>query len=213
MGTSAHRLIVTALTLSRVPLIVLFAIGAVVAHYCGGPLLPWVAGFFMGSSGMSDFFDGRLARKWGVVSSFGKLADPLMDKVFFIVVFPTLLWLIGAQGESVFHALLMLVFTIFWILRDQWVTFLRAVAAPYGADLSALWLGKVRTALSFPCAGFIYAYLSLHNVLPESWNPSAWCPYWLWTVWAVELALIALNAYTCWVYTRMYMPYLRMAAK
>ena len=204
-----HRSFVTALTLSRVPLIALFAVMAIVAEYAGGPWLPWVAGFFMGASGLSDLFDGRLARKWGVVSNFGKMADPLMDKVFFIVVFPTLLWVCGHQPDGEMHAIVLLFFTIFWILRDQWVTFLRSIASQYGADVSAMWLGKVRTALSFPCAGFIYAYLSLHSTLPECCRLDVWGEYWLWSVYAVEGALIVLNAYSCLVYTRVYMPYLR----
>ncbi|MBR1870764.1 MAG: CDP-alcohol phosphatidyltransferase family protein [Kiritimatiellae bacterium] len=204
-----HRTIVTLLTLSRLPLIFAFAAGAVAAEHFGGAWLPWIAGFFMGSSGISDFFDGKLARKWGVVSAFGKMADPLMDKVFFIVVFPTFQWLIGVQGENRVHAILMLVFTILWILRDQWVTFLRSVASHYGADVSAQWLGKVRTALSFPASGFIYAYLSLHNVLPECCRIDLWGRYWLWAVYAVETFLILLNAYSCFVYTKSYLPYLR----
>ena len=35
-------------------------------------------------AGISDLFDGHLARRWRVVSTFGKMADPLMDKVFFL---------------------------------------------------------------------------------------------------------------------------------
>ncbi len=152
---------------------------------------------------ISDLYDGRLARKWKVVSTFGKLADPLMDKVFFIVSFPTLLWVIGAQGESPAHALVMLVFTVLYILRDQWVTFLRSVAAAYRADVGAMWLGKVRTALSFPAAAYIYAYLALHHLLP----PACQGPL-MASVYAVEGVLIALNVYSCAVYTRVYWPYL-----
>ena len=211
MSRDIHSFIVNALTISRVPLIVLFAVFAIIAQFRGGMILPWVAGFFMFAAGISDMFDGKLARKWKVVSTFGKMADPLMDKVFFIVVFPTLLWLICVQAESVVHGLVMLIFAILWILRDQWVTFLRAVASTYHADVSAMWLGKVRTALSFPCAGFVYAYLALHRpgCLPECLAADLWMPYMLWTVYFIESFLIVLNIYSCYVYTRVYLPYIR----
>ena len=165
-----------------------------------------VACLCLALAGISDLMDGRLARRWKVVSAFGKLADPLMDKVFFIVTFPTLLWLIGMQGENFVHFAVMLVFTVLYILRDQWVTFLRAVASMYHADVSAMWLGKVRTALSFPAAGLIYAYISLHGFLPNAWNGPM-----LAAVYAMEAFLIVLNVYSCAVYTRVYWPYMMRA--
>ena len=206
MRVGFHSIFVNALTFSRVPLIFGFMACAVAAQRGGSPWHAAVALLLMFLAGISDLFDGHLARRWRVVSTFGKLADPLMDKVFFIVSFPTLLWLIGAQGENRAHALLMLVFTVLYILRDQWVTFLRAIASTYQADVSAMWLGKVRTALSFPAAGLIYLYLAFHPLLPYAWNE----PF-LWMVYGVEVFLILLNIYSCAVYTKAYWPYMHRA--
>ncbi|MBQ8113561.1 MAG: CDP-alcohol phosphatidyltransferase family protein [Kiritimatiellae bacterium] len=207
MSSRFHSRFVNALTFSRVPLIFAFMVCAVFGHRaacaCTKTWLSVAACVLMGLAGITDLADGKLARRWGVVSAFGKLADPLMDKVFFIVSFPTLLWLIGAQGDNPAHAVIMLVFTVLYILRDQWVTFLRAVAAAYHADVSAMWLGKVRTALSFPAAGYIYFYLAFHHLLPEAWAAPV-----LWSVYAVELFLICLNVYSCAVYTKAYWPYM-----
>ena len=50
----------------------------------------------------------------------------------------------------------MMSFTILYMLRDTWVTFMRMVGTLYVADVAAAWLGKVRTALSFPGAGWVY---------------------------------------------------------
>lgn len=210
MSERTHSCIVNALTFSRVPLIFAFMAFAIAAQHFErqsmGARLAAIACLFMGLAGLTDLVDGRLARRWGVVSAFGKLADPLMDKVFFIVSFPTLLWLIGAQHDNHVHAVVMLVFTVMYILRDQWVTFLRAVAAAYHADVSAMWLGKVRTALSFPAAGGIYLYLAYHRALPEAWAAPA-----LWSVYGVEFFLIGLNVYSCIVYTKEYWPYMMRA--
>ena len=207
MSSRFHSRFVNALTFSRVPLIFAFMVCAVLAQRsacaCARTWLSAAACVLMGLAGVTDLADGKLARRWGVVSAFGKLADPLMDKVFFIVSFPTLLWLIGAQGDNRAHAVLMLAFTVLYILRDQWVTFLRAVAAAYHADVSAMWLGKVRTALSFPAACYIYLYLVVHHLLPEAWAAPA-----LWSVYGVEMFLICLNVYSCAVYTKAYWPYM-----
>ena len=181
MSSRLHSCIVNALTFSRVPLIFAFLVCAVLAQRRACVGLAVAAGVLMFCAAISDLY----------------------DKVFFIVSFPTLLWVIGAQGESPAHALVMLVFTVLYILRDQWVTFLRSVAAAYRADVGAMWLGKVRTALSFPAAAYIYAYLALHHLLP----PACQGPL-MASVYAVEGVLIALNVYSCAVYTRVYWPYL-----
>ena len=206
MSSRFKSYFVNALTFSRVPLIFGFMGCAVFAHRLSSPALAGLATFLMFLAGISDLFDGRLARRWKVVSTFGKLADPLMDKVFFIVSFPTLLWLIGAQGDNRVHGVAMLVFTVLYILRDQWVTFLRAVASSYHADVSAMWLGKVRTALSFPAAGCIYLYLAFHGLIPA--DCASLDRALLGCVYAVEAFLTALNVYSCLAYTKVYWPYM-----
>ena len=203
---SSKSLIVNALTLSRVPLIFVYLVFAILGNFSESYVYPLAAILAGAAAGISDFFDGMLARRWCVVSEFGKMADPLMDKVYFIVAFPSLVWLAAVQGESPAHTVMLLVFTILWILRDQWVTFLRAVASLYHANVAAMWLGKVRTALSFPCAGVIYVYLAFHRF----WSVSA-AETGLRVCFVVEGFLILLNLYSFIVYTRSYFPYVRRA--
>ena len=203
---SPKSLIVNALTLSRVPLIFVYLVFAILGNFSESYVYPLAAILAGTAAGISDFFDGMLARRWCVVSEFGKMADPLMDKIYFIVAFPSLVWLAAMQGESPAHAVVLLVFTILWILRDQWVTFLRAVASLYHANVAAMWLGKVRTALSFPCAGVIYVYLAFHRFWPAAAAETG-----LQVCFVVEGFLILLNLYSFIVYTRSYFPYVRRA--
>lgn len=49
----------------------------------------WALGFFLVASA-TDFLDGHLARRWKVVSAFGKLADPIADKVLVLAVLTAL---------------------------------------------------------------------------------------------------------------------------
>ena len=86
-------------------------------------------------------------------------------------------------------------FTVFYILRDQWVSFLRAAAAGVSskADMKAGWSGKIRTALSFPIGCLLYAYLAFH---------------WGWLtrplMMGVEVFGLAVNFYSVYDYTKRY---------
>ena len=205
-GLSPKSIFVNALTMSRVPLIFLY-LAFTVAGQLRDSFACFVVAFVAGAAaGLSDFFDGMLARRWGVVSDFGKMADPLMDKVYFIVAFPSLVWLAAVQGEGTAHTVALLVLTVLWILRDQWVTFLRAVASLYHANVAAMWLGKVRTALSFPCVGFVFAYLAFRRAWPAGVAEAG-----LYACFAIEGFLILLNIYSFVVYTMSYFPYVRRA--
>jgi len=203
---NAKSAFVNALTFLRVPLILAWLCFAVAEEFGSTSLLIFLAGAAMFLSGLTDAFDGALARRWNVVSPLGKMSDPLMDKVFYVVTFPTLSWLLLHQGE-VFHSAVMLVFAILYILRDLWVTFLRSVGSLFGADGAAMWLGKVRTALSFPAAGWVYAYIVFNDL--ECLAPAKTAM--LVSCYVVEGVMIALNVVSSWTYTREYMPYLKKA--
>ena len=206
MSLVAKSRLVNALTFARVPLIFSWLAFAVVQEFLGGFWLGFAACLAMLLSGLTDLFDGHLARKWGVVSDLGKLADPLMDKFFYIVAFPTLVWQSARQGEGDIHTLVLLGFTLLYMMRDTWVTFMRTVGTMYGADVAAMWLGKVRTALSFPGAGWVYMYLAFHRLVPEAWR----CP-WLASCYLFEAVLIVLTLASLVTYTAAYSPYLKMA--
>ena len=196
---------VNVLTFSRVPFIFAWLVLAVLHEFSGSVAFGAWALCALALAGLTDFFDGALARRWNVVSTLGKMADPLMDKVFDVVTFPALTWLIMHQGDTT-HALVMLVFTILYILRDLWVTFLRSVGTMFGANVAAMMLGKVRTALSFPAAGFIYVYLAWQSHLSASLRESG-----LLACYAVEAFMIVLNLASFATYTRSYWPYVKKA--
>ena len=179
-GSKAQFALVTAITVARGPFILFFLACAVIDLYHPSLGWKWSALAFMALSAITDMFDGYLARKWNVTSRFGALCDPLMDKIFYAVVFPVLTALLffkpAPQAAQILtsltsgadprladpefdHAVLMLVFTVLYLLRDQWVSFLRAIAAGK-ADMRATWSGKLRTAISFPIGCLLYAYLA-----------------------------------------------------
>ena len=216
---SKRALFVNALTFARVPLIFLwaaFAIWQELDASCGGRHEPSVtlavlASLGMLLSGLTDLWDGLLARRWNVVSTLGKMADPLMDKVFYLVAFPVLVWHSSHSGAGELQTLSLLGLTVLYLLRDTWVTFLRSVGTMFGADVGAMWLGKVRTALSFPGAGWIYVYLCFRWFGPFRANNALVNAIWPASVLLVEALLAVLTLVSLVTYTRAYMPYLKRA--
>lgn len=213
-----HLLVVNAITFIRVPFILAFLVLALAhgwrvqcVHVAQKGVLPpdgwaWIALVCLTFSALTDLFDGALARKWKVVTKFGAMCDPLMDKVFYLIVFPTLLWLLPiGKPEERWHALFMVVLTILYLLRDQWVTFLRSVGSLYGADCAASFLGKFRTAMTFPLCGVIYLYIMLYDYPPETMTPFRWVVY------TGEAVAILLNFWSLYVYTRNYLPYIKQS--
>ena len=210
-----HLLVVNGITFIRVPFILAFLVLAL-THGWGvqrhllkeapspSDVWAWVALVCLTLSALTDLFDGALARRWKVVTKFGAMCDPLMDKVFYLIVFPTLLWLLPiGKPEERWHALFMVILTVLYLLRDQWVTFLRSVGTLYGADCAATFLGKIRTAMTFPLCGFIYLYIMLYDYPKDTMTAFRWVIY------AGEAVAIFLNFWSLYVYTRNYLPYIR----
>jgi CDP-diacylglycerol--glycerol-3-phosphate 3-phosphatidyltransferase len=120
-----------ALTLGRLALIPVFVVLMVQA----GDTHSWPAGILFGVAGVTDQIDGFLARRWHVESRFGKIADPLADRlmidaaVILLVAYGRLPWV----GLAVIAARDLL-------LLGGW-----RLLAPRGIDLDVNLLGKAAT--------------------------------------------------------------------
>jgi CDP-diacylglycerol--glycerol-3-phosphate 3-phosphatidyltransferase len=191
---------VQSLTLSRVPLIFLFLAISIAAPQ---PLSGfWFAMAFgaMIVSALTDILDGYFARKLEVISRLGSYADPLTDKVFYLTAFPTLVYLAGVHGQDI-HARLLLLLAILFLLRDQWVSFLRSIGALHNLDAKANWSGKARTLISFPTICAIYYFLQA----PPQYPLRIPLP----VVYALETISLGINLISLVVYTRLFWPALK----
>ena len=188
------------LTLVRVPLIFLFL---AVSVFFGHPVPEFwfvVAFTAMILSAVTDLFDGYFARRFQVTSRLGSYADPMTDKVFYLTTFPTLVYLADRIGQHG-HARALLVLAILFLLRDQWVSFLRSLGALHNLSAKANWSGKARTLISFPTICVIYCYLQA----PPRWSlriPD-------YTVYGLEGLSVAINMVSIGVYTGRFWPALR----
>ena len=109
--------------------------------YMGFPGANWVALAIFIIASFTDLLDGKIARKYNLVTDFGKFADPLADK---ILVTAAMLWFVEL-GQMPAWALLIVV------TREFAVSGLRMLASNKGRVIAAGWSGKVKTASTMAC--------------------------------------------------------------
>ncbi len=134
------------LTVLRVILVPVFMLFLCVPMGLSDTLVRVIAAVLFALTSLTDMVDGKIARKYNMVTDFGKLMDPLADK---FLVFGAML------GILVYCADLRPIFV--WaaaivMLRELAVTSLRLLAASQsGAVIAAAWLGKVKTVTQVVC--------------------------------------------------------------
>ena len=110
---------------------------------------------------ITDFLDGYIARKYNLVSSFGKIMDPLADK---LLVFSVLVCFIQLDVVSTWVPMII-------IAREFFVTCMRVVAVSKGKVMAASWWGKVKTNVQFFSLLFS---LVLYKVYPLATSVILW---------------------------------------
>lgn len=100
------------------------------------------AGIFLVTS-LTDMLDGKIARKYGLITDFGKFLDPLADKFIVISAMTMLLYLDFYNNLQPFFVFVFIIV----MLREFAVTGLRLVIAGKGVVLPAKPLGKIKTSL------------------------------------------------------------------
>lgn len=130
----------------------------------------------LAASGLSDILDGRIARKYDMVTDLGKVLDPVADKLTQCAMmlcvamrYPAMWWLLGLH---VVKEIVMLIMGWYVLKRTDTVN-------------SAIWAGKL-------CTGVIYAVMMLHVILPHLPQPvSVGC-----TIICAGLIVLSLIVYT-----------------
>jgi CDP-diacylglycerol--glycerol-3-phosphate 3-phosphatidyltransferase len=139
----------------------------------------------------TDWLDGYLARKLGMVTPLGKLLDPLADKILVCAAFVYF----SAQPVDGYHSPVWV--TALIIAREFLVTGLRQIAVEAGQVLAADRLGKWKTTfqLTYCITGLVWLTFSsmkdpgtLGGLLRDLANPKGWLmPISLWTAMALTL--------------------------
>jgi CDP-diacylglycerol---glycerol-3-phosphate 3-phosphatidyltransferase len=134
--------VLTLLRILAVPVIVVALLG----ETPNGDAL--AAGVFA-LAALTDGLDGYIARSRGSVTTFGKLMDPLADKLLIVA---ALISLVSLGRVAAWVAMVI-------IARELAVTGLRAVAAERGVVIAASWMGKLKTILQVAA---VFALIAAH---------------------------------------------------
>ncbi|MCJ8332252.1 MAG: CDP-diacylglycerol--glycerol-3-phosphate 3-phosphatidyltransferase [Lentisphaeria bacterium] len=125
------------ITVSRLGFTFIFMGLAAVSDKNPDHLIYWRVGYVLAIiAGMTDYIDGYLARKYDLVTDFGKLMDPLADKIFTVGCFVVL------TSYDIVPAWV----TILILAREFAVTGMRTLAAKSGEVIAAKDIGKYKTA-------------------------------------------------------------------
>jgi CDP-diacylglycerol--glycerol-3-phosphate 3-phosphatidyltransferase len=133
--------------------------------------IPWgktLALFTFGLAGLTDWWDGALARRHGFISVFGQLMDPLADKILVSAAFISFASLHQVvPAFAIVHQVVPAWIVIMIISREFLITGLRLLATQKGLVLPAGKWGKHKMIWQTVTIVVIMAGLSLqHDVLP-----------------------------------------------
>ncbi len=136
-----RRSIPNALTIARFVAIPVFAW----LYLEAGDGAAWGAGIFFAAAAFTDQLDGLLARRWHVESRFGKVADPLADRLMI----GTAAVLMLATGRIPILAALII------LGRDVVLILGYRIVSPGGYELEVTFLGKLATWVLYASLGFV----------------------------------------------------------
>jgi CDP-diacylglycerol---glycerol-3-phosphate 3-phosphatidyltransferase len=117
-------------------------------------------------AGMTDLFDGEIARRYHTITNFGRLMDPLVDKIMIAAAFISL---VPVRAIPAWAATVV-------VGRDFLITGLRLMAGAKGQVLSAERLGKHKTSWQIITVIFFLTLLAI-----AEWNRTK--PGWWHTAW------------------------------
>src|SRR6201981_1117108 len=147
------------ITLSRLALTVLF----VVALNSSWQYARTTALIIFLVAGLTDFIDGEIARRYAWVTNFGKLMDPLVDKIMMAAAFISLVPLKAVPAWAAPTV----------VARDFLITGLRLMASAKGRVLPAERIGKQKTSWQVITVIFFLGLLAA-NELRLADEASAW---------------------------------------
>jgi CDP-diacylglycerol--glycerol-3-phosphate 3-phosphatidyltransferase len=133
-------------------------------------------------AGITDYADGEIARRFSLITDFGKLMDPLMDKILIAAAFICLIPYHAIPAWAV----------VVVVSREFAITGLRLLAISKGRLLAAESLGKHKTFWQITTVIFFLLMLSISELKGYA-NPGT-SPDWFGTVWNVAGTVLITGA-------------------
>ena len=152
------------LTLSRLALTVLF----VASQSSSWQYARTTALLLFLVAGITDFVDGEVARRYGIVTNFGKLMDPLVDKIMMAAAFISLVPLKAVPAWAATTV----------VARDFLITGVRLMASAKGEVLPAEQLGKHKTSWQIITVIFFLVLLASRELKYAGADTAWWSRAW-----------------------------------
>lgn len=151
------RQLPNAITVARIPLAVVFFVLLLLAGTFGADdiVMRWVAAVLFVLAISTDWVDGYLARRYDVVSDFGKLWDPIADKLLTGAGFLGL----AILGEVPWWIILV-------ILIREWAITIHRFTLVHEHVVAAAWMGKIKTVVQG--VALSWGLLPLHSLVGQT---------------------------------------------
>ena len=170
------------LTVGRLVLTVLF-VGALSVNF---PRHNTLALILFVLAAATDYFDGEIARRYALITDFGKLMDPLVDKIMTAAAF---VCLVPLKAIPAWVAIIV-------ISREFLITGLRLLAVSQGRILAADRIGKHKTSWQIATVIFFLALLSLREMHVNESSVGPGSLLWSYGGWAVSGIAVGLTLYS-----------------
>ena len=152
--TQVKKQIPNILTLIRIPLAIL---SAYYAFWLSASSL-WISLSLFLIASATDFLDGYLARRWNLVSRFGKFTDPIADKML----------ILSILFVFTYHGIIPIFLTIIIALREIGLTAIRLMLLYKRVVLASRFSGKVKTFSQVIVLVIIYLALIFNHPLTQA---------------------------------------------
>ncbi|OHB60828.1 MAG: hypothetical protein A2167_00790 [Planctomycetes bacterium RBG_13_46_10] len=166
------KLIPNILTFTRFVLTIIFLIMILYSPSIENRVLFLDVGFIIFvAAGLTDIVDGHIARKLNVTSKFGRMIDPLADKVLvcgaficFAIIGEPKLFTLDPTTLKIIHWLVVGIL----VLREAYVTILRHIAEARGVNFAATFSGKIKMFIQSFAIGTVI--IKMAHVQTAAWG-------------------------------------------
>ena len=146
----------TVMRVLAVPVFVVLMLIEVNGQRCEG-WCKWTALAIFIIAAFTDLFDGRIARKYKLVTNFGKFMDPLADK---LLVCSALICLVELERIPAWVVIII-------ISREFAISGIRLIASDDGVVIAASKWGKIKTVFQMIMVGFMIGNLPIFDILTQ----------------------------------------------
>ena len=140
------------LTLMRVGMIPIYLVFFYISVRFNMIEMRYLAATILNLASITDYYDGMLARKYNLISNFGKLMDPLADKM---IVVTALMLLCNNSEVDVISVIIV-------VLREISISSIRLIALEKGEVIAASKWGKFKTASQM--VAIVLLLFNVHNI-------------------------------------------------